>query len=442
MRATSDLSTSGSSSAMPGLVFPASTSGDRAQTKGFDDGIYCLMPAAQSQPGRRQVVLNWKASSSFGWGLLGLGLISQWAHDPDLQPSMGMPIGPSDLAGIDPLRVMAIGPDVLASNRFFEDLMAGKVDLRARRALVIDALSNGLLGPNLGHHGIYNIGRCVFEDTHVSEPQQRLAKYDSLLCASNWNAALLRGLTSKPVTMIHEGIDHSQFFPGPRSGALDPSRFYIFSGGKIEYRKGHDLVLLAFREFAARHEDAVLVAAWHSPWPQVSAGFQGKLRAALKRNAQGELEIQRWVVENGIAARQFIELPRMPYTLLPSILREMDCALQLSRCEACTNLPAKEAMACGVPVILADNTGTRDLVDADNCMVLRSQGVVAGEPGCGTEGWGESSVEEILAGLEMLYTDTQRRRRIGANGAAWIIERHRTWRDHALALKSHLMGLM
>jgi len=390
---------------------------------------------------RRQVLLNWQADNTFGWGLLGLGLLLHWASDPDIQPLMGFPIGPNEVPCVDPLRMIVMGPDLLASNQLLPELAAGRLNLRERRMLVMDALGNGLDGPNLGHHGIHNVGRCVFENTQISDAGRRLAKYDSLLCASSWNEGLLRAHTSKPIAMLHEGVDHAQFSPGPRSGALDPNRFYIFSGGKIEFRKAHDLVLLAFREFAARHDDAVLVAAWHSPWPAVSAGFQGRLRAPLGRNAHGELDIRRWVTDNGIAPRQFLELPRMPNPMLPAILREMDCALQASRCEPCTNLPAKEAMACGVPVILADNTGTRDLVDADNCVALTSQASVPGQPGWGTEGWGESSVEEIVAALEMLYTDTHSRKRIGARGAEWIIERRRTWRDHASALKSHLVNL-
>ena len=94
---------------------------------------------------------------------------------------------------------------------------------------------------------------------------------------------------------------------------------------------------------------------------------------------------------------QFIELPLTANSLMPAVLREMDCALQVSRCEACTNLPAKEAMACGVPVILANNTGTRDLIDTDNCLALTSQDPVTGPDGFGTDGWGESRVEEIVA---------------------------------------------
>jgi len=380
------------------------------------------------------------ASNTFGWGLVGLGIALQWACDPDLQAVMGFPMGPNEFPSMDPLRVLALGPTVFATQQLMADLKAGNSILRERQITVVDALSNGFLGPNLERYGFHNVGRCVFEDTRFEAVQSRLAKYDSLLCASNWNAGILRAISNKPVTMIHEGVDQTLFVPGSKSGFLDPGRFYVFSGGKIEFRKAHDLVLSAFREFASHHDDAMLVAAWHSPWPQVSAGFQGKLPAPLRLTAQGELNLQRWVAENGISANQFLELPRMPNSMLPAVLREMDCAVQVSRCEPCTNLPAKEAMACGIPVILADNTGSHDLIDEDNCVPLRCQGRVAGPPGWGTDGWGETSVDELVGALEQLYTDTQRRKRIGAHAAEWIVQQRRTWRDHASALKEHLVG--
>jgi glycosyltransferase involved in cell wall biosynthesis len=107
-------------------------------------------------------------------------------------------------------------------------------------------------------------------------------------------------------------------------------------------------------------------------------------------------------------------------------------------------LPAKEAMACGVPVILANNSGTRDLIDVDNCVSLNSQDPVPCEPGwdTGTDGWGESRVDEIVVSLEKLYSDSQLRRRIGARGAQWILENGRTWQVHAKALKAHLHSLL
>ena len=152
--------------------------------------------------------------------------------------------------------------------------------------------------------------------------------------------------------------------------------------------------------------------------------------------------INRWAQENGIPPNQFIELPLTANSLMPAVLREMDCALQVSRCEACTNLVAMEAMACGVPVILANNTGVKDLVSPNNCVALNSQDPPVAPAGVGTDGWGESRVEEIVAALELLYTDTHRRTQIGARGADWILERGRTWRDHSDLLKAHVLTLL
>jgi glycosyltransferase involved in cell wall biosynthesis len=393
----------------------------------------------------QKVLMRWQANSFSGWGVLGLNLFQLWAADPDIQPLMGTPIAPRKLAGIDPLRHTVLQPAVAVANKFLDELAAGKHNLQEHGVVAIDGFGNRFT-PNVprgNQVGFRNVARCIFESTRM-EDAERIKGYDSVLCASQWSAALLRAATGIPVTMIHEGIDHSLFFPGPRSGALDPECFYIFTGGKVEFRKAQDLVILAFREFAARHDDAVLVAAWDSPSPEHSVGFQGKLLAPLRADSTGALDLRRWVTENGIRPHQFIGLPVMPNFLMPPVLREMDCALQVSRCEPCTNLPAKEAMACGLPVILADNTGTRDLIDVDNCFRLTSQDPVPGEPGwdTGTGGWGESRVEEIVESLERLYTDSQLRKRIGARGAEWILEHRRTWQAHASALKSHLWSLL
>lgn len=391
---------------------------------------------------RRPILLNWQANNTYGWGLLGLNILTQWATDPEVAPLMGFPIGDADVQGIDPLRMGIIEPVARVTNSFLAALaQTGEPLLTRMQILTVEAMGNGFVRCNPERRGIRNIGRCIFEDTRPIGAREGLAPFDAILCASNWNARMLESLCSKPVVMIHEGIDHSMFFPGPRSGAMNPGRFYVFSGGKLEYRKAQDLVILAFREFARRHDDAVLVTAWHSPWPQLAAGFRGRLQVPLRTDESGRLEIGRWAVENGIRSEQFVELPPLANQTMPFILREMDCALQVSRAEACTNLPAKEAMACGTPVILADNTGVKDLIDADNCVPLRHQVPVVPFANSGTDGWGESSVDEIVAALERLYTDTRLRRSIGARGADWIVERGRTWRDHSLALKRYLLGM-
>ena len=393
----------------------------------------------------RKVLMRWPLGSMSGWELAGLNLFELWTADPDIQPLMGVSIKSQDLAGIDPLRFSVMQPAIAAANQFLVELTAGRISLGDQGAVVIDGFGNfgnGLVSLSTSSDlGVRAVARCVFENTQVGSVRL-LESYDSVLCLSQWNATVLRGITNKSVTVIHEGIDHSLFFPGPRSGVLHPERFYVFTGGKVEYRKGQDLVILAFREFAARHADAVLVAAWNSPFPRVSAGFQGELAVPLRMESNGALDLRRWASANGINPRQFIALPMGPNHMMPAVLREMDCALQVSRCEGGTNLPAKEAMACGVPVILANNTGMRDLIDSGNCVSLTTQDPVDGKPGMSTDGWGESRVEEIVDALERLYTDTQMRKRIGARGAQWILERRRTWRDHSSELKAHILSLL
>jgi glycosyltransferase involved in cell wall biosynthesis len=124
--------------------------------------------------------------------------------------------------------------------------------------------------------------------------------------------------------------------------------------------------------------------------------------------------------------------------MVPPILREMDVALQPSRAEACTNLPAKEAMACGLPVIVANNTGMQDLITEDNAIPLWRQEPVPPANGLSTEGWGESSVDEIVEALERVYIDRAWARRLGAAAAQWIAE-NRTWKQHSEQLKRFII---
>jgi glycosyltransferase involved in cell wall biosynthesis len=387
----------------------------------------------------RRVFLNWQAGVTFGWGILGLNVFLHWARDADLRPVMGRPIAMHDLAAVNPLAVLAALPAIRESNNFLAQLAKTKTAQQTPDMTVIDALANGLNPSPL--RGKANIARCVFEDTRLGPLDARLGKFDVLLCASNWNTQLLREHSAKPVRVIFEGVDPALFHPGPKSGILDPGRFYIFSGGKVEYRKGQDLVLLAFKEFARRHDDAVLVTAWHSPWSHIAAGFKGRLAAPLAFDKDGVAQIDKWVADNGIGPGKVIDIGQIPNPLMPAVLREMDCALQPSRAEACTNLPAKEAMACGIPVIVADNTGVKDLIDGDNCLALRRQGLVTGFGEWETAGWGESDVEEIIACLESLYADAALRRRIGLQGAGWILAQGRIWQEHAKQLKALVLSL-
>src|SRR5579862_856998 len=185
----------------------------------------------------KTIFMNWQLNNSFGWGILGLNVFCQWAHDPAVRPTMGQPINDEDIFALDPLRLNRVVKAMFESNKFLQGLVQ-KDGKTAVDATVIDCLGNGLVPSTVV--GTKNIGRCIFEDTRLSEVKPRLGKYDALLCGSNWNANLLRAASGREPRVILEGIDPSLFCPGRKSGILNPNIFYIFSGGKIEHRKGQD----------------------------------------------------------------------------------------------------------------------------------------------------------------------------------------------------------
>jgi glycosyltransferase involved in cell wall biosynthesis len=380
---------------------------------------------------RQPVLLAWQMSNLFGWGVLGLNIFRRWAQDPAITPLSVVPADRADFAPIAPEEAPALEAAIAASNAIAARIAGGEGGLDMP---VIHAMGNNLR-PNFAVTGRRNIGKAVFENTAVPGARERLAQHDLLLCASNWNAGLLRGWSSAPVHMVFEGADQTVFHPAPRKGLLPRGRFTIFTGGKIEFRKGQDLVLLAFREFSRRHDDALLVTAWHSLWPEMSTGFRGRLAAPLALDAGGRLDLGRWTGENGIAPGKVIHLHRMGNHLLANYMREADCALQPSRAEASNNLMAMEAMACGLPVIIPRNSGMTDLIAGGNCLALDRQGPVTHPEGWGTEGWGESDVEEMVEALESLYAAREKREAIGA-AAADFIGRHRSWDAHAAAVKA------
>jgi len=386
----------------------------------------------------RDLILNWQMGVNFGWGILGLNIFAHLAHDNELRPIMGCPITPDQLAGVDPLRHSRIWGAVEVSNAYLASLGGGDPTRRIN-AIQIDCLGNDFADASRYRSGVM-IGRTIFETSTLDRAAALLSKYDLLLTASNWNAESLKSATGRTAHVIHEGVDVSMFCPAPRSGWLDPDRFYVFSGGKIEYRKGQDLVILAFKRFASRHPDATLVTAWHSPWPQYSVGFGGRLEFPIRMGQRGMLDVMRWVTENGLDPRQVIDIGQIPNVLMPGVLREIHVVLQPSRAEACTSLPAKEAMACGIPVIAAQNTGMLDILTDENSIPLRRQSRVVAIDELGVEGWGESDIEEIVAALEFSYQNRAAVTAIGTRARQYLIDNGRTWHQHVAKLKQWLIN--
>ena len=88
------------------------------------------------------------------------------------------------------------------------------------------------------------------------EGRARAEQMALIIAGSHWNEHVLRSNGIVATTTVLQGVDTALFHPGPRSGRFR-DRFVIFSGGKLEFRKGQDLVLKAFKCFHQRHEEAL-----------------------------------------------------------------------------------------------------------------------------------------------------------------------------------------
>ncbi len=263
----------------------------------------------------------------------------------------------------------------------------------------------------------------------------RLQDYPLVITGSSWNEWVLRQHGVDHVRTILQGVDPSLFHPATRAGVL-PGRWFVFSSGKLEYRKGQDIVLAAFRVFSERHPEALLVTAWHNPWPALARSFAADGRAVPPPpDPDGGIDVPAWAAANGIKPERLIDLGAVPNTSMPSILREMDVAVFPSRCEGGTNLMAMECMACGVPVVLSRNTGHLDLIGEDNCYPLLDQQPLrpGGEVADAPPGPAESSVEELVETLEAVWRNRAEAARRGARAADRM--RGFTWAHSAEAMK-------
>jgi len=380
---------------------------------------------------------QWSVSNLFGWGVYGLNLLRHWKAAAGTHAYSISQIQLESLSGMDPLSLISIAQPLVDSDQ--ARMQIQERGLTYAEGIVLHSLGNGFGGAVWPSQGGFTgtaatCGVIFFENTVLPDARAIAGDYDLIVTGSTWCEEVLRGMGVENVATVIQGIDPSLFHPAPRADTLE-GRFAVFSGGKIEYRKGQDLVVLAFKAFAERHPEAILVTAWHSPWaePALTANINPAI-APVRLTPEGAVDMGGWIADNGIPASQYFDLGPIPNHLMARVLREMDVAVFPNRCEGGTNLVAMECMACGVPSIVAANTGQLDLTATGAPYILGRQGTVPSDDGS-TIGWGESDVEEIVEALERVWSNHEEARRKGAAGAeamaklAWrqqIAELHKT----------------
>ena len=366
-----------------------------------------------------QVAIGWTVGVPSGWGTYGANLAIELARK-GVEPTLFL-VSP-DLR-LTPAQTALLGPAVLKEQHW--QALARRGNLKLDFPVLL-SLNDGLGFSDmlLGTRGAPTVGVPFFESATI--PDENVAKareFDLIVAGSSWNAEVMARHGVTHVRNCFQGVDLELFKPGPKTGRF-ANRFAVFSGGKLEYRKGQDLVIAAFKRFYQRHDDALLVTAWHNPWAKVAAqglAMSPHVNGPPGVTADGRLDVSGWLRANGLPDGAFHDLGAVANADTAPLLREVDFAVFPNRCEGGTNLVAMECMACGVPVALSRNTGHLDLIADDNCYSLDMQipmGAVTGRREW--EGWGESSIDELVTKMERAYTDRADAARRGAAGAAFM----------------------
>lgn len=386
--------------------------------------------------GRQPLVFCWGVSSFFGWGVFGLNLLLSLANHPRFVPLCAMKL-PQDQIVVDPVRNLWIGQSAKAAQPLWQALeqaAAGDIELNHPLLLAIGRdLEFSTAENDRPIFGRPTLGVAFLEEAGLSaEGRARADRFAMILAGSSWNERILRAQGIDRVATVIQGVDTALYHPAPRAG-LFPGRFVVFSGGKLELRKGQDLVLAAFRAFRQRHREALLLTAWHSPWSDLMAEAVARSDIVLPQaGPDGMPDIAGWAVANGIPADAIVPIGRTPNIAMPHVIREADVALFPNRCEGGTNLVAMECLASGVPCILSANTGHLDLLRDPIALKLQHQAKVH-STAYDTQDWGESDVEEMVEALETVWRD---------RGAAAVMAERAVQRMAAMTWQAQMQHLL
>jgi glycosyltransferase involved in cell wall biosynthesis len=361
--------------------------------------------------------VSWTPHPMTGWGVYGTQLALRAEARGDVEV---VPLGdPPDQNAFEAADNGRLAKPLMARERYLA-MTNHRPGPIATGFPVMHALLNGFMATPATERfkGSPDIGAIFLEDAALTDEMlDRARRYDLIVAGSNWNEQVLRRYGLSSVTTVIQGIDPARFYPGTKPGAF-PDRFCVFGGGKLEYRKGQDLLIAAFRRFAARHSDALLVTAWQNIWPgsSNSIGHARHVDGPPELKPNGRQDIAAWAVRNGISVTQVVDLGLVPNSFMGRVVRDMDVAVFPNRCEGGTNLAAMEVMASGIPTVLSANTGHLDIITDEGCYALTRQGPVTGGPD-GADDWGESSIDEIEEALEWAYANREAAKEMGQKGA-------------------------
>ena len=244
--------------------------------------------------------------------------------------------------------------------------------------------------------------------------------YDHIVAGSSWCEDQLKQMGLPSVSHAIQGINFNLFHPNPNVVPKSDGKFYIFSGGKAEYRKGTDIVIAAYKILSQKYKDMHLIAAWGNHWIQTmdSLSFSKHIKWVASVGTNWKERIQANLTFNGIMNDRYTLVDFVPNFEMAKLYRSCHLGVFPNRCEAGTNMVLTEAMACGLPVVATSTTGHSDIVN--------SQTAYEGIDGVYDEnGFYEPTLDSVIEEIEEVYRNWESACRIGMKGAEFV--RQFTW---------------
>ena len=285
--------------------------------------------------------------------------------------------------------------------------------------------------------GTENFGYTFFENELTETSIKNSKNYDLVLAGSSWCEKKMQEIGINNTGLLIQGIDPEIFYPIEESKEEDI--FVIFSGGKFEYRKGQDIVLKAVKVLQEKYENIVLMNAWFNMWPQsmTDMKYSKHIDMSLSGNNWTEL-MQSLYKNNNMQVDKIFTFELIKNTQLRDLYAKTDLGLFPNRCEGGTNLVLMEYMACGKPVIASNATGHKDILTAENSIMLNhfTECKIEKE-GKFWADWAEPSLDEVIFQLEYAYNNRDYIKQTGKHGAEHL--KKFTWEETAKSLYKTIM---
>ncbi len=269
------------------------------------------------------------------------------------------------------------------------------------------------------------VGYTFFEKSFLNEEDISRAKdyFDWVVAGSTWCENVLKSCGLKQSSTILQGIDPQRFHTGYSEKKQWKDKFVIFSGGKIEFRKGQDLVIRAFKILQDKYDDVLLINSWFNHWgPSIQTMSMSPHITFEMPGGDYFKAIHHLFKVNNVNPEKVIVLPPIDNRQLAEVYRDSDCGLFPNRCEGGTNLVLMEYMACGKPVIASYNTGQMDVLSDSHAILLKDQhpiNIMKEDASLYTT-WHEPNLDEIIDHLEWAYHNRDRIKEIGLTGSRFI----------------------